>query len=572
MFFRRFVSVVLTLVMLCSAVAFAEGETANLISPNPAADGTTPVPTQEEINKAATGFTDIAADAPYAAAVKKLVDNGIISGYPDGSFRPMGEVTRAEMCKMINLTLGYTDSEGAAGFPDVAETNWYYAFALAAQKQGYVKGYEDGTFRGSNNITRQEMCAILDRLLKPMNLGIPVRITDPVANWARPHVELIIQNFIMPLEEKDTFRATENLKRHELASVLSNMNIGPVKQIDAEVRFFVDGKQYGETQTVLVGECAIAPADPPVTTDGYVFEGWRPVGTPDPVDVNTVFVSENVDFEAVFMPKLYEVTFYSKGAIYETRKIAHGASVMTITDPAEKGYSFLGWSLTDGGKTVKLPDIKITDNISFYAVYEKQESGGGGGFGGGDVVKEYHRVIFWFDGEVIKDDEVAEGSSAKAPSTRKYEENLEAGYVFVGWSYYDDNDPEGVIDDLSDIKINKPMDFYSVIVENPNSEEFMEKLTRGYDQLGGIQTTGLMKTAIKETRSCIGKVLNDAKRGIEIDKQYVYDEYTSSVKKVKEIINSRMTSTERSQFANIITNRVDEDVREFLIEYFDITM
>ena len=56
-------------------------------------------------------FWDIPADAPYKDAAYKLVANGVLNGYPDGSFMPNGNLTRAEMCKMINLTFGYTDME-----------------------------------------------------------------------------------------------------------------------------------------------------------------------------------------------------------------------------------------------------------------------------------------------------------------------------------------------------------------------------------------------------------------------------------------------------------------------------
>ena len=181
MFNKRIVALVLTLAMLCSCFVFA-ADAPMLPKDSVSVVETAPVLTQEEINKNATGFIDIAPDAKYANDVKKLVEYGIIAGYPDGTFKPEGEVTRAEMCKMINLTLGYIDFDGAAGFPDVASTNWYYAYALAAQKVGYVEGYEDGTFRGSNNITRQEVCAILNRLLKPMNLGLPVAGQDPTLN------------------------------------------------------------------------------------------------------------------------------------------------------------------------------------------------------------------------------------------------------------------------------------------------------------------------------------------------------------------------------------------------------
>jgi len=447
--------------MLCSVVVLADTQSSDglLISPNPVTQGTPQTqPTQEEINKAATGFTDVAPDAPYVAAIKKLVEYGIIAGYPDGTFKPEGEVTRAEMCKMINLALGYTDIEGAAGFPDVSYSRWYYTYALAAQKQGYVEGYEDGTFRGSNNITRQEVCAILNRLLKPMNLGIPVVISDTVSNWARPHVELIVQNFIMPLEENNTFRATENLKRHELATVLSNMAIGPVQQKEADIRFFVNGEQYGETQTVTIGGCATAPQEPPVPASDYIFDGWRVIGTNDVIDISGTIVTADVDYEAVFAKKLHDVNFYSRGAYYDSRVVAHGDMVEAPKNPSVKGYDFVGWSLSENGEIVKLSATKIVENVNFYAVFEKQEeeeeSGGstGGGGGGAPTETKSFTVRFFVNGDVYEKLTVNKNQSPKAPKDPELE-----GYIFLGWSF----EPEGDIVFVDAIKVTSGVTLYA---------------------------------------------------------------------------------------------------------------
>ncbi len=466
MFFKRIISCVLILAMFCSMLAYAEGTADLLVSQNTAAtEQVSSQPTQAEINKAATGFTDIAADAAYAAAVKKLVDFGIISGYPDGTFRPEGEVTRAEMCKMINLTLGYTDFEGAAGFTDVTSSNWYYAFALAAQKQGYVEGYEDRSFRGSNNITRQEVCAILNRLLKPMNLGIPVVINDTVSNWARPHVEIIVQNFIMPLEANNTFRATENLKRHELATVLANMAIGPVKNIEANVRFFVNGEQYGETQIVMVGNCAVVPEDPKVPGEDYIFEGWRPIGTPDVIDVSSNMVVADVDYEAVFAKKLHKVTFYSRGAVYDTRDVEHGKMVEAPKNPSAKGYEFLGWSLKEDGELVKLSSMKIVENTNFYAVFEKEEAestgGGGGGGGGAAETEKTYSVKFFVNGDLYDSQKVIKNGTIKKPTDPELD-----GYVFLGWALSDSED----IVNPSSVKVTSNVTFNAVFEEEAEPE------------------------------------------------------------------------------------------------------
>lgn len=453
--------------MLFSCVSFALGENENSESATDvvaAADAENTAPlTQEQINKNATGFTDVSADDSYAEAVKKLLEYGIVEGYEDGTFRPYGDVTRAEMCKMINLTRSYTDFEGAAGFTDVTSKNWYYVYALVAQKTGYVEGYEDGSFRASNNITRQEVCAILNRILKPMNLGIPVTISDKVANWARPHVEVIVQNYIMPLEENNTFRATENLKRHELATILANIAIGPVTPIDADVRFFINGEQYTETQTVAIGGTATAPEDPVSNEEGYEFVGWKPIGGENIVDIKSEIVYKDVDYEALFDKKTYTVTFMSRGAEYDVQKVTYNSIVNAPENPTVKGYEFLGWSLTEDGETTKISATKIVSDTVFYAVFAKESSGGGGGGGGGggasDVVS--YSVKFFVNGDTHNTQTVNKNSSPKLPTPPTLD-----GYVFEGWSLTKD----GEIVDPKSVKVTSNVTFYAVFTKEEEPE------------------------------------------------------------------------------------------------------
>ena len=333
--FKHLISVVLTILMICSVSVFAEDL---LISPSPLVtqqntQTVDAVDNQENTLKVTADFTDILNDASYYEDVKKLAENGIINGYEDGSFRPNNGLTRAEACKMINLSLRYTATDGAAGFTDVNPNDWYFNYAMAAQKAGYIEGYEDGSFRASNNITRQEVCAILCRLLKPMDLGIPVTVSDNVAEWAKGYVHLVVQNYLMPLEDNDTFRATEVIKRHEISSVLSGLVIGPVETITANVRFFVDGVQYGETQTLPVGELPVLPEDPKAK-EGLYFAGWRAKGTSDVVEADKIYVTADIDYEAVFTEIEYTVKFYCRGALYEIMK---GRLLLS-------SLSFLSWN------------------------------------------------------------------------------------------------------------------------------------------------------------------------------------------------------------------------------------
>lgn len=94
--------------------------------------------------------------------VDYYTEQGVVNGYPDGTFRPDDKITRAEAAQVL---LNYFKFTGAGkGFTDVKPTDWYYNAVLAAQQNGAFEGYADGTFKPANNITRQEVIVMLRRI------------------------------------------------------------------------------------------------------------------------------------------------------------------------------------------------------------------------------------------------------------------------------------------------------------------------------------------------------------------------------------------------------------------------
>ncbi|MDD5469954.1 MAG: S-layer homology domain-containing protein [Candidatus Peribacteraceae bacterium] len=96
-------------------------------------------------------------------AIQYLLDNGIASGYPDGTFRPNDRINRAEFTKIIVGAVGLS-TEGLckmASFSDVMGTEWYGPFSQAARCAGIIGGYPDGTFRPARNINTAEAAKIV---------------------------------------------------------------------------------------------------------------------------------------------------------------------------------------------------------------------------------------------------------------------------------------------------------------------------------------------------------------------------------------------------------------------------
>ena len=133
-------------------------------------------------------FSDIEPGEWYAQSVLYLAGAGVIQGYPEGTFKPDEFITRAEFATLIAK---YTNSEPAENskFPDI-EDHWAAEYINSVAAQGLVNGYPDGTYRPENNITRAEAVAIVnrmqDRAIEKDDIPdwAPVFDDVPASHWA----------------------------------------------------------------------------------------------------------------------------------------------------------------------------------------------------------------------------------------------------------------------------------------------------------------------------------------------------------------------------------------------------
>ena len=93
-----------------------------------------------------------------------LSEAGIIKGYPDGTFKPENAVTRAEFAKMTLLSLELKEEKPETPtFPDVPKDHWAYSYIEGAVKAGLIKGYPDGSFKPNGQVTKAEEMAVIVR-------------------------------------------------------------------------------------------------------------------------------------------------------------------------------------------------------------------------------------------------------------------------------------------------------------------------------------------------------------------------------------------------------------------------
>ena len=107
-------------------------------------------------------FTDVNPGDWHYAYIETAVSHGVVSGYPDGTFRPNNSVTRGQLAKMIVLAsalLIYTPP--TPSFIDVPPTHTFYVYIETARYYGLISGYGDGTYRPNYNATRGQLCKIL---------------------------------------------------------------------------------------------------------------------------------------------------------------------------------------------------------------------------------------------------------------------------------------------------------------------------------------------------------------------------------------------------------------------------
>lgn len=162
------------------------------------------------------------------AVITEWQEKGLIKGYEDGTFKPGNNITRAEFVTIMNNALGYEDA-AVLNFTDVVAGNWYYNAVAKAVAAGYVKGYEDGTFKPDNTITRAEAAVMI---ANAMGLGDRGSVADEftdaasIPSWAKGSIGAIVEAQYMSGYPDGSFGARKSITRAEAVSALNRVLIG----------------------------------------------------------------------------------------------------------------------------------------------------------------------------------------------------------------------------------------------------------------------------------------------------------------------------------------------------------
>lgn len=159
--------------------------------------------------------SDVSASSDLFPAVKKMIDKKVMTGYPDGTFKPNGYITRAEIAvavtKMTNLTSMLADKETKTTFSDLDGYGWAKGYINIMVDVGYTKGTSSTTYSPGKNITYAELITILIR-----TRGGAASELDAAGNWPQNYInyaimynllgDMVVSDWNAPATRGDTAR------------------------------------------------------------------------------------------------------------------------------------------------------------------------------------------------------------------------------------------------------------------------------------------------------------------------------------------------------------------------------
>jgi len=142
----------------------------------------------------APNFPDLSVNHWALKEIQALAQEGIISGYPDGTFRPENPVTRAEFAKLVLLASLHKEEPrfpAVMTFPDVPSRHWAFRYVEACAALGWMSGYPDGKFLPERTITKAEIVKVIvvARKLPPSVYDKSAFLDCREEDWFFPYVQ-----------------------------------------------------------------------------------------------------------------------------------------------------------------------------------------------------------------------------------------------------------------------------------------------------------------------------------------------------------------------------------------------
>ena len=169
-------------------------------------------------------FSDVDTNDWYYSNVMRAVELGILSGYSDGTFKPMNNITRRDFAIMLAQSLGHdNDEEATSPFKDVADTDYGVSSIAYLYENEITVGDSNGNFNPDANITRQEAAIMLVKAFEATGTSSDLYADDAqIASWAKSFVYTAKAAGLMKGDDHNEFNPTDRLTRAEAASAMVN--------------------------------------------------------------------------------------------------------------------------------------------------------------------------------------------------------------------------------------------------------------------------------------------------------------------------------------------------------------
>ncbi|SFQ38052.1 S-layer homology domain-containing protein [Salibacterium halotolerans] len=182
------------------------------------------VPADVQQADAAESFSDVSNDYWASQAIQRLTDEGIINGYPDGTFAPGEDINRGQVAELLVKAFDLNINEDAASsYDDLINESYYTPYAEAVTDAGFLQGREDGTmFAAGMDLTREQMATILVRAFDLVEMSeSDAEVADlDEANASHQENIQILADYNITSTEDNMFRPKETVTRAQFATFL----------------------------------------------------------------------------------------------------------------------------------------------------------------------------------------------------------------------------------------------------------------------------------------------------------------------------------------------------------------
>ncbi|WP_142827215.1 S-layer homology domain-containing protein [Planococcus soli] len=166
-------------------------------------------------------FSDLEFNNWFYDEILYLAEENIVQGFPNGSFQPNKNTTRAEAAKMLATALNIPVSTKKTEYSDLSSGHWASSDIAAVTSVGLFNGYTDGSFKPNRNITRAEMAKVLALAYNLEANNEQVFKDVPSTHWASESVSGISQSRITTGYPDNTFRPSAATSRAEFSVFLA---------------------------------------------------------------------------------------------------------------------------------------------------------------------------------------------------------------------------------------------------------------------------------------------------------------------------------------------------------------